>query len=166
MSTIHALIALSLACISVWGVCDDPKDSIFTSDACIMKPKAVQVYLVAISSAYCVYDLYVCLFCIKYTWKQGADFIFHHIVGLIGAVGVLIVGRFNVALSCGALVSELSNFFMNMRWHMLQHKMTTSPLFNVAQMSFAFSFFVVRVVFMLMLVVRNWQIHSKFDIWA
>ena len=160
------MIAFSLACYSVWGVCDNPKDSIFTSEECIMKPTKAQCYLVAISSAYCVYDLYVCLFCIKYTCKQGADFIFHHIVGLIGALGVLLVGRFNVALSCGSLVSELSNLFMNVRWHMLQHKMTTTPLFNVIQLAFAFSFFVVRVIFMLMLTVRNWQMHSKFNIWS
>lgn len=110
---------MALSTYSVYGVCENPNDDIFTSDECIMKPTKAQCYLVAISSAYCVYDLYIILFKIGGGFAPNADFIFHHIVGLLGALGVIVVGRFNVALSCGNLVSELSNFFMNMRWHML-----------------------------------------------
>lgn len=54
-----------------------------------------------ISAGYVTYDLYLCIFELGYSLKSGIDFLLHHVVGLVGAVAVLVSGRFNVALSCG-----------------------------------------------------------------
>ena len=164
ISSFHGTIAFVLAYLSVWQSCDDPSQSIFSSDACIMKPKDVQLYLVIMSSAYCTYDLYICLFEIKYEWAEGFEFLFHHIVGVLGAAGVFYCGRFNVALSSGALLSEASNMLMNYRWFMLKHKATDHPLYMPTQAGFAISFFLSRIVFMLMMLIRNFQMHYVFDI--
>ena len=117
----HACISGPLALYSCFSVCDDPSQNIFSSYECIMKPQKAQLYLIAISAGYVTYDLWLCLFELGYTMKKGGDFIVHHIVGWLGAVAVLVSGRFNVALSCGQLVSELTGFFMNNRWRMIKH---------------------------------------------
>ena len=129
-----------------------------------MKPKPVQLYLVIMSTGYCIYDLYICLFEIKYEWKEGAEFLFHHVVGILGAFGVFYCGRFNVALSSGALLSEASNMLMNYRWFMLKHQATDHPVYMPIQAAFALSFFLSRVLFMLMMLIRNFEMHYKYDI--
>mmetsp|Transcript_1441 Transcript_1441/g.1741 ORF Transcript_1441/g.1741 Transcript_1441/m.1741 type:complete len:89 (+) Transcript_1441:333-599(+) len=88
-----------------------------------MKPKPIQIYLVLMSTGYCIYDLYICFFEIKYNFreKEAAEFLFHHTVGILGAAGSFFCGRFNLPLSSGALLSEASNMMMNYRWFMIKH---------------------------------------------
>ena len=64
-------------------------------------PTQAQLICICISAGYVTYDLFLCIFELGYNFKQGIDFILHHVVGLIGAVAVIVSGRFNVALSCG-----------------------------------------------------------------
>lgn len=96
--------------------------------------------------------------------KSGADFIAHHIVGIIGAVTVLIAGRFNVALSAGNLFSEWTTFAMNHRWRMLKHKQTEGLPFILMNAIFLMCYVIARIVFMAMLLLRNYQIQSNFSI--
>ena len=96
--------------------------------------------------------------------KSGADFIAHHIVGIIGAVAVLIAGRFNVALSAGNLFSEWTTFAMNHRWRMLKHKQTEGLPFIFMNAIFLMCYVIARIVFMAMLLLRNYQIQSNFSI--
>ena len=107
------------------------------------------------STGYVIYDLYICIFEIKYGWKEGAEFVIHHVIGILGAAGSLFCGRFNPPLSAGALLSEASNMMMNYRWFMLKHGATDHPLYLPVQALFAICFFLSRVVFMLMMVIRN-----------
>ena len=65
VSNLHAVIAVALSYVSL--SCDD--ETIFSSDKCLMEPKNVNVYLILMSSAYCVYDLYICFCKIKLTLK-------------------------------------------------------------------------------------------------
>jgi len=102
--------------------CADPTQSIFSSQECLMTPHKSQLYLIAISTGYVTYDTFICITELGYTMRNGADFIGHHIVGIIGAFCVIVAGRFNVALSAGNLVSEWTSFSMNQRWRMLKHK--------------------------------------------
>ena len=120
-----------------------------------MTPYKTQTTLVLISSAYCFYDLYICVFKIKYTLKQGSDFIFHHVIGITGALFSLTLGRWNVGLGSAALVSETSNFAMNMRWFMLKHGMSEHWLYLPMNITFALSFFLSRIVFIAMIFTRN-----------
>ena len=92
VSDVHAMIALPIAFYSCFYVCDDPAKTIFNSDACLNKPHKIQIYGIVISTAYCVYDLIVCIWIIGYKMREGADFIFHHVVGIGGAVAVLFAG--------------------------------------------------------------------------
>ena len=120
--------------------------------------------MIAFSSGYCLYDIYVCLVEIKFTLDEAKDYIFHHVVGIMGALGVMICGRFTVALSAGNLVSELSNALMNVRWRLLKHKQTEHWAFVPASVTFMICFFFSRVVFMLMLIIRLVDAHHVFDI--
>ena len=124
------------------------------------------LYGIAISSAYCLYDLIICFTEIGYTLKEGGDFILHHVVGMIGAAVVLIAGDFTVALSVGNLVSEASNFFMNFRWRMLKHKMTEHWGYLPINFMFMMSYVVSRIVFMGALLVRNWEISQTTTLYS
>jgi len=135
----------------VWFNCEDG-GSIFSSDACLMKPQKISLYLMIFSSGYCFYDLFIVIFKIRLGCSgPGAEFIFHHVVGIGGAITSFILGRMNPALAAAALVSEASNFAMNMRWFMLKHKMTDHPMFIPVNITFAVLFFLSRVVFMFMI---------------
>lgn len=120
VSNIHAVVATAMSVYGVWFNCEDG-GSIFSSDACLMQPQKVSLHLMTISSAYCFYDLYIVIFKIGYTWRQGGEFIFHHVVGIAGAATSIALGRQNPGLAAAALVSETSNFAMNIRWFMLKH---------------------------------------------
>lgn len=96
--------------------------------------------------------------------KSGADFILHHIVGILGAVVVLIAGRFSVALCAGNIFSEWTSFPMNHRWRMLKHKQTEGLSFLVMNAIFLIFYFVARIVFMGALLVRNYQIQNNYSI--
>ena len=162
----HSCISGPLALYACFGVCDDPNENIFSSYECIMKPTKAQIYLIAISAGYVTYDLAICIWELGYTMKKGGDFILHHIVGWLGAVAVLVSGRFNVALSCGQLVSELTGFFMNHRWRMIKHGQGEGLFFMVINALFFFSYIFARIVFMAMLLLRNYQVQTKFDIFS
>ena len=95
---------------------------------------------------------------IGYTLKEGGDFIFHHVVGLLGAAVVLLAGDFTVALSVGNLVSEFSNCFMNVRWRLLKHKMTDHWFYLPINFMFMMAYLFSRILFMGALLVRNWEI--------
>ena len=120
----------------------------------------------AISFAYVSYDLGLCYLELGYTMKQGGDFIIHHLLGIMGAVVSFVGGRFNVALSCGMILSEWTAFSMNHRWRMLKHKQTQGFAFMAINAVFFLSYFLVRVVFMFMLILRNYQVQQTFDIFS
>ena len=101
MADFHSCISAPLALYSCFFVCDDPEQNIWSSYECIQKPQRSQLWLICISTGYVTYDLWVCIFELGYTMAKGGDFIVHHIVGVLGAITVLVSGRFNVALSCG-----------------------------------------------------------------
>ena len=120
--------------------------------------------MIVTSAGYITYDTFICIFHLGYNLKSGADFIVHHLVGLIGAVTVLIAGRFNVALSAGNIFSEWTTFPMNQRWRMLKHKQTEGLPFLIINAIFLMCYVMARIVFMATLIVRNYQIQSNFSI--
>ena len=129
-----------------------------------MTPHRAQLYLIAISTGYVTYDTYICIAELGYSMSNGADFIAHHIVGIVGAFCVIVAGRFSVALSAGNLVSEWTSFSMNQRWRMLKHKQTNGLPFMIVNIIFFFGYICARIVFMAMLLLRNYQIQSNFKI--
>ena len=131
-----------------------------------MTPKKVQLYLIALSTGYVTYDVFICFFELGYTMKKGGDFIVHHIVGIVGALAVVVAGRFSVALSAGNLFSEWTTFPMNMRWRMLKHKQAEGLPFMAVNALFFMMYIFVRVVFMGQLLIRNYQIQQAFDIFS
>ena len=131
-----------------------------------MKPQKSQLWLICISTGYVTYDLFLCFFELGYSFKKGGDFIMHHIVGALGAYAVMVAGRFSVALSAGNLMSEWTTFSMNQRWRMIKHKQGEGTIYMLVNAIFFFSYFFVRIVFMFMLLVRNYQIQQNFDIWS
>ena len=114
--------------------------------------------VIALSSGYCIYDTIICVVDIKWTFKEGFDNYLHHIVSIAGAIGVMISGRFCIPISAGNLVSEFSNAAMNWRWRFLKHKLVDHWLFVPVSVIFMVCFIMSRGVFMLMLLVRNFEI--------
>jgi hypothetical protein len=164
VSDVHAIIALPLALYSCFGVCDDHTKTVFDSDECLMKPQKLQLYLICISTGYCVYDLVICMYEIGYKFSEGADFIFHHVVGILGALAVMIAGKYTVALSAGNLVSEFSNWAMNLRWRLLKHKMTEHWAYLPVNALFMMAYIFSRIFFMLALLVRNYQVQQVYSL--
>lgn len=164
VADLHALIAAPLAYYVCFHACDDPTKTIFNSQECLMKPQKSQLYLIAISTGYVTYDVFICVFELGYSLSKGGDFIAHHIVGIIGALCVLVAGRFSVALSAGNLFSEWTSFAMNHRWRMLKHKMTEGCGFMLVNAVFFLGYVVARVVFMAVLLYKNYQIQQVFAI--
>jgi hypothetical protein len=111
------------------------------------------------SSGYCFYDIFVCIYEIEFTAFECRDYIFHHAVGVFGAVLVLVTGQFLVVMSIANLVAESSNFLMNIRWRLLKHKMTESPIFIAVSIAFMIVFFFSRVFYMLMVTMRIIEIN-------
>lgn len=120
------------------------------------------IFCCAFSSGYCFYDIFICIYEIKFTVFECRDYIFHHAVGVFGAVLVLVTGQFLVVMSIANLVAESSNFLMNIRWRMLKHKMTESPLFIAISMAFMMVFFCSRVIYMLWVTIRILEINQTF----
>ena len=123
-----------------------------------MTPARSQKVVICISTGYCIYDTLICITEIKFRFKEGFDNYFHHAVSVAGAIGVLISGRFCIALSSGNLVSEFSNAAMNLRWRFLKHKLYDHWLFIPVSSIFMGSFILSRGIFMGMLLVRNYEI--------
>lgn len=163
VSNIHATIAVIMSVYGVWFVCEDG-ESIFSSDVCLVTPQKVNVYLTILSSAYCLYDMYICLYEIKYGKKESTEFVYHHIVGIAGALFSVVLGRHNPPLSAAVLVSEISNFAMNIRWFMLKHNLCEHALYMPVNFMFMVMFFLSRVVFMLMILIRNAHAHLILDV--
>lgn len=161
VSDLHASAALVLALYSTFMVCDKPNETILSDEQCTITPHKVQLYLIAMSTGYCFADLYFCLVEIRYSFKEGMDYIIHHVVGIVGAIACLITGRSWVSLSAAQLVSEFSNVFMNFRWRMLKHRLTENPLWLPANFTFMFSYIVCRILFMAILLWRNFEMHQS-----
>lgn len=162
VSDVHAIASITLSVISTYYSCERPNESIFTSYDCAVKPNVAGLYCIALSSAYCIYDVYVCLVEIEFTMFECRDYIFHHVVGCIGAVLAYTGGHFLPCAACAILISESSNFCMNIRWRLLKHKMTEHWYFIAASMAFMIVFFFSRVFFMLMVVLRCFEINQSF----
>ena len=166
VSDIHALIAGILAIKAVFFSCESPVDSAFTSDECANSPSALATFLATFSAGYCIYDLYICIVEIKFSYSEMRDYLFHHIVGCLGAATAIFGGKYLVILAVGNLISETSNSLMNIRWRLLKHKMADHWGFIAASVSFMVVFFFSRVVLMLMLLIRivglrlgtNWRV--------
>ena len=156
VADLHSAISAPLSTYVCFYCCDDPNENIFSSTECLLKPHRLQVIVIAISTGYVTYDTFICIKELDYTLKSGGDFIAHHIVGIIGALAVLVAGRSNVALSAGNLVSEWTSFVMNQRWRMLKHKQTEGLPFLAVNALFFMSYIICRIVFMGTLLLRNY----------
>lgn len=117
------------------------------------------IFVCMFSSGYCFYDIFVCIYEIEFTAFECKDYIFHHAVGVFGAALVLVTGQFLVVISVANIVSESSNFLMNIRWRLLKHKMTDSPFFIPVSIAFMIVFFFSRVFYMLMINMRIYEIN-------
>ena len=91
-------------------------------------------------------------------WVGCHDFYLHHIISVLGALLVMISGRFCIPVSAGNLVSEFSNAAMNLRWRFLKHKMYDHFLFIPVSSIFMACFIASRGIFMLMLLIRNYEV--------
>ena len=158
VSDIHSFFALAMSWYGCFYACEDPTATIFNSFECVMKPARIQKLVIAMSAGYCIYDTYICIVDIKFSWKEGFDFYLHHIISVAGALGVMVSGRFCIPVSAGNLVSEFSNAAMNLRWRFLKHKMYDHALFIPVSSIFMACFIASRGIFMLMLLIRNYEV--------
>ena len=163
VSDLHALFVCSLATYAVFFACTDPTLCAFTSTECANTPSSIATFLIPLSAGYCVYDLFICIVEIKFTYAEMKDYLFHHIVGVLGATVSIFSGRYLVILAVGNLISESSNSLMNIRWRFLKHKMADHTGFYVASCSFMVVFFFSRVLLMLMLLIRIVELRMQTD---
>ena len=106
------------------------------------------LYASVYSIGYIFVDLYVCIFEIQYSWKDGMEVYLHHLVGSIGGIVSFTNGYFFPNMALSVMVVELSTPILNQRWRLLKHKMTESLFFTLTNVGFAVMFFLSRCAFM------------------
>jgi hypothetical protein len=150
VASAHALLAGYLSFKSMF--CDEIYDfdtSIFGSNECLMRePRQLHLNLVCISAGYCIFDIYLNAFVIykgNLMTTEVKEYLAHHIIGLIGALGVLYEGSFNITLACVTLLSVLTDIPMNIRWYLLINKKSRHWLYLPNDFIFIISFFLLRV---------------------
>ena len=165
-ASFHAIVAGYLAYKSLF--CNDNhnlEESIFYQNNCLMdKPNQLKMSLICISTGYCIFDIYINMFVIYKGKMTGEvkEYLLHHFIGLIGAVGVLWEGSFNITLACATLLSVLTDIPMNIRWYFLVTKKSNHPFYLPNDFVFLLSFFFLRVVLIFFLIKRNIDAHNLF----
>ncbi|KAK4771043.1 hypothetical protein SAY87_031575 [Trapa incisa] len=104
VSTVHAIVAVSLASMSVedWSSPISPLAS---------KPSPRQETALAVSLAYLIYDLFCCLF----DKRVSVDNAVHHLVSIIGIGAGLLYGKCGSEQVAALWITEISSPFLHLR---------------------------------------------------
>ena len=93
IATVHGCIAGPMGAYQFFYGCEDPKETMFTSIECVNTVKPVYVYLCCFSCSFIMCDAYWCYFYIQYSWKELAEYLFHHGCVFAGGVTAFALGR-------------------------------------------------------------------------
>lgn len=103
-------------------------------------------------TAYLTVDFFVCYFLIADRSNGAMENYIHHVIGIIGTLSAMIVGRMILTLSNATCMTELSTPFVSLRALLSMHKKTSGTLYLANGLMMTLSFFVCRCVFQTWLV--------------
>lgn len=158
ISSVHGVIAGPIAVYMLIYACDKPGETIFSDLECTNNVKPMYVYLILFSTAYIFADMHWTLNVFQYKGAELAEYMWHHACVFLATSSSFFFGGFAITLSALVLVVELSNVFMNVRWFMQKHRATEHWFFMPCCFLFLVLFFITRIVYLLMLVVRSIEI--------
>lgn len=127
-------------------------NTIYTNDWCVDNGNWWEAVTVIVFTAYLTVDFFVCYFLIADRSNGAIENYVHHVIGVIGTVSALIVGRMILSLSNATCMTELSTPFVSLRAILSMHKKTSGNLYLVNGLLMTFSFFACRCVFQTWLV--------------
>ncbi|OWM80876.1 TLC domain-containing protein 5-like isoform X1 [Punica granatum] len=135
VSTVHAVVAVSLASMSVedWRSPISPLAS---------KPSPRQEVALAASLSYLIYDLFCCLF----DKRVSVDNAVHHLVSIIGIGAGLIYGKCGSELVAALWITEMSSPFLHLRELLKEIGYRDTDLNFAADAAFAAIFSLARMV--------------------
>lgn len=135
VSTIHAILAVTLATLSVqdWKcpICPVASNSSYR-----------QMEVLAVSLSYLIYDLVCCLFDEKFNW----DNTIHHLVSIVGLIAGLCYQKCGSEMVGAVWVTEMSSPFLHLRELLKELGYKDTPLNLTADILFASIFTFARMM--------------------
>jgi hypothetical protein len=148
LSTIHALIALLGWLHMTFVSCVKPGKTFLTDELCFDSTSAGMELSLTITMAYLAMDSVSGYF--LFTYKSWLESFFHHMIGIVGIISMLAIGRVVGVISCCLMVLELSTIFLNNIFILKLNDQTDEYprylMFNSVMV--VVSFFVLRIVFL------------------
>ena len=162
-----AINALGCLTFMYWGTtsCDPPADlrkddllfgnTYMRNEYCVDHPNIWEIYCLSQFLGYLCFDLVICVFFIgDLTTPAALQNLLHHFLGIVGAVGALVTGRYILTLSVASCINELSTPNVNIRYFLAVHKKTNGLLYIVNGLTFTVLFFIFRNVWQTWMVFR------------
>ena len=148
LSTLHAVAAIFVWLEMTFVSCPLPGKTYFDSFTCLNYCSPGMQVGMLITLSYLISDMVLA----KVAFGPGNTFnetLFHHIIGLIGLVSALVIGRIVAVIAICLLIAEISTIFLNNR-HILKEldlieKHDKFHFWN--GITLILSFFFIRVVF-------------------
>ncbi|OAY22729.1 TLC domain-containing protein 5 [Manihot esculenta] len=135
VSSIHAIVAVTLACLSVedWRCPACPLAS---------NPSPSQMRALGVSVSYLIYDLICCLFDKQF----NLDNTIHHLVSIVGLGAGLLYHKSGSELVTALWITEMSSPFLHLRELLKDLGYRDTPLNLAADISFAVIFTCARMI--------------------
>ncbi|KAG9449759.1 hypothetical protein H6P81_009724 [Aristolochia fimbriata] len=135
VSTVHATLAVSLACFSVQD---------WTCPVCPLASRSspLQMQILTVTLSYLIYDLICCLF----DKKVNLDNAVHHIVSIVGIGSGLAYELCGSEMVATMFITEISSPFLHMRELLKELGYRDTDLNLAADIAFAVTFSVARMI--------------------
>ena len=124
------------------------------NDYCIDNPNIYEILAIAQFLGFLTFDMSLICLVGDFKTKQALEVLVHHIIGILGSILALIVGRYICVLSVASMFNELSTPNVNLRWFLAAHKMTNTKLYFYNGLAFTSLFFICRNIFGTWIVLR------------
>lgn len=122
------------------------------NDWCVDNPNVWEASTLIIFLGYLTVDLCVCFLKIGDALKGKNENYAHHIIGIVGVICALVVGRMILTLSCATCFTELSTPFVSIRGILYMLKKSDTKIYFYNGLTMTLMFFLSRNVFQTWLV--------------
>lgn len=129
-------------------------NTLFSNEWCVDNGNYYEIVCMLTFLGYLTVDLFACYFLMAEKGSSMATTYLHHVIGIVGSVSALIVGRYILTLSNATCLTELSTPFVSLRALLYMHKKTDTTLCIVNGLLMTISFFLIRCVFQSWIVLR------------
>ena len=147
VAMIHATIASVLGYLILFHSCNEPGKTMINDDFCLMNPSKFLTFASVLSAGYLLYDILVCFLLVKDKSALMKQTYLHHCLGLIGVLGSMYAGKWNISISSVSMITEISTIFLNFRTILILQKKGDTVLFKINLFLFVILFIISRILF-------------------